>query len=54
MNDISDFDKEVCWKHPENGASSSEVDATIVTTHYQGKDFQLERQYFITSIIKNR
>jgi Nitroreductase len=27
------YDKEVCWKHPENGASSGEVDATIVTTH---------------------
>ncbi|MHC1681426.1 MAG: nitroreductase family protein [Clostridiaceae bacterium] len=27
------YDNEVCWKHPENGASSGEVDATIVTTH---------------------
>lgn len=27
------YDKEVCWKHPENGASSGEIDATIVTTH---------------------
>lgn len=27
------YDKEVCWKHPENEESSGEVDATIVTTH---------------------
>jgi nitroreductase len=27
------YDKEACWKHPENGELSGVVDATIVTTH---------------------
>lgn len=27
------YDKEICWRHPESGASSGEVDGTIVTTH---------------------
>lgn len=27
------YDKEICWRHPENGKLSGEVDATIVTTH---------------------
>jgi nitroreductase len=27
------YDKDVCWKHPETGELSGEIDATIVTTH---------------------
>jgi len=27
------YDKTACWQHPQNGKSSGEVDATIVTTH---------------------
>ena len=27
------WDKNVCWKHPQNGQSSGATDATIVTTH---------------------
>lgn len=27
------YDKTVCWQHPQNGKSSGEMDATIVTTH---------------------